>query len=305
MIEVLKISNSELGCFRDCRRKWWLTYYRGLQAPEKSTGALALGTNIHNALAAYYSPNGSKGLALGVLSSIYEDARANASQIEIAEVEKDAKLARIMVDGYFDWVEENGVDANLRVVEPEAEISYPIEINGTSIRLIGKRDVIAVNTDTGINTLIDHKTCATFNDPALDLNEQSRMYLLLQRLNGSTVVQNCIWNLLRKVQRTARAEPPFYKREDIYVGEQELRRFFERITGIVRDILNVREALDRGESHYSVCYPRPSRDCSWKCSYRIVCPMLDADPHVEEFIQMAYKEVDPYLRYTDAKGSLD
>lgn len=282
-----------------------MEYYRGLKAPEKITGALALGTNVHAALASYYSPKGSKGLALGVLSSIYEDAREQCSQIEIAELEKDAKLARIMVEGYFDWLETEGVDGHLEVVEPEAEISYPIEINGTPIRLIGKRDVIAVNTDTGINTLIDHKTCASFNDPALDLNEQSRMYLLLQRLNGSTVVQNCIWNLLRKVQRTARAEPPFYKREDIYVGEQELRYFFERITGIIRDILCVREALDRGESHRSVCYPRPSRDCSWKCSYRIVCPMIDADPHVEEFIQMSYKVGDPYARYTDTKGSMD
>lgn len=301
----MKISNSELQVFRDCRRKWWLEYYRGMKAPEKTTGALALGTNVHAALASYYSPNGSKGLALGVLSSIYEEARQDCSQLEIAEVEKDAKLARIMVDGYFDWLEETGADANIRVVEPEAEIRYPIEINGTSIELIGKRDVIAINTDTGINTLIDHKTCATFNDPALDLNEQSRMYLLLQRLNGSTVVQNCIWNLLRKVQRTARAEPPFYKREDIYVGEQELRYFFERVTGIVRDILSVREALDRGESHRSVCYPRPSRDCSWKCSYRIACPMIDADPHVEEFLQISYKVGDPYARYTDNKGTLD
>ena len=302
---MLKVSNSELQTFRDCRRKWWLSYYRGLQAPEKRTGALALGTNVHASLASYYSPNGSKGLALGVLSSIYEEARQSCSQLEIADVEKDAKLARIMVEGYFDWLEESGIDANLRIIEPEAEIEHTLTINGTPVRIVGKRDVIGVNTDTGINTLIDHKTCASFNDPVLDLNEQSRMYLLLQRLNGSTVVQNCIWNLLRKVQRTARAEPPFYKREEIYVGEQELRYFFERITGIIRDILSVREALDRGESHRSVCYPRPSRDCSWKCPYRIVCPMIDADPHVEEFIQLTYKEIDPYVRYADTKGSTE
>lgn len=301
----MKVSNSELQCFRDCRRKWWLEYYRGLKAPEKTTGALALGTNVHAALASYYSPNGSKGLALGVLSSIYEEAKQSCSQLEIADVEKDAKLARIMVEGYFDWLEETGADSNLRITEPEAEIEYPLTVNGTTVRLVGKRDVIGVNTDTGINTLVDHKTCATFNDPALDLNEQSRMYLLLQRLNGSTVVQNCIWNLLRKVQRTARAEPPFYKREDIYVSEQELRYFYERVCGIVRDIIQVRTALDNGESHRSVAYPRPSRDCSWKCAYRMVCPMIDADPHFEEFIQLTYKKTDPYDRYQESKGVIE
>lgn len=301
---MIQVSNSELQCFRDCRRKWWFEYYRKLRKPESLTGALALGTNVHAALASYYSPNGSKGLALGVLSSIYEDAKQNCLEIELNDIEKDAKLARIMVEGYFEWLEETGIDENLEIIEPEAEIEYETKVLGEPVLIRGKRDVIAVNTDTGINTLIDHKTCASFNDPALDLNEQSRMYLLLQRLNGSTVVQNCLWNLLRKVQRTARAEPPFYKREDIYVSEQELRYFYERIHGIIRDLVNVRRSLDAGESHRSICYPRPSRDCNWKCQYRMVCPMIDADPHVEEFIQATYTETDPYLRY-ETKGTLD
>ncbi len=302
---MIKASNSELTTFRDCRRKWWLEYYRGLKAPEKSSGALALGTNVHSALASYYSPGGSKQAASALLNDIYKESLENCTEWELAQVEKDAKLATIMVDGYFEWLEETGADSNLEIIEPEAEIHYDTEILGVPVRIQGKRDVIAVNTDTGINTLIDHKTCQSFNDPALDLNEQSRMYLLLQRLNGSTVVQNCIWNLLRKVQRTARAEPPFYKREDIYVGEQELRYFYERIHGIIRDVISVREALDRGESHRSICYPRPSRDCSWKCSFRTVCPMIDADPHVEEFIRATYTETDPYERYEDNKGTID
>lgn len=308
MSEIIKFSNSESQCFRDCRRKWYLEYFLRLRTPEKMTGALALGTNVHNALAVYYSPNGNKGLALGVLNEIYNESRerlANDS-IQLLELEKDAKLARIMVEGYFEWLEETGADSNLRITEPEAEIEYPITINGSTVRLVGKRDVIGVNTDTGIATLVDHKTCATFNDPALDLNEQSRMYLLLQRLNGSTVVQNCIWNLLRKVQRTARAEPPFYKREEIYVSEDELRRFYVRITGIIRDVLEVRSRLNSGESHYSVCYPRPSRDCSWKCQFRLVCPLLDTEGEAaNQFLFDQFKETDPYARYTDSKGSLD
>ena len=302
---MIKVSNSELTCFRDCRRKWWLEYYRKLKPEEKLSGALALGTNVHEALANYYAPGGTKELANALIHTIYEDALNNAGEYELAQLEKDAKLAKIMVEGYFEWLEETGEDSDLEIVEPEAEIHYDTEVSGTPVRIQGKRDVIAVNTKTGINTLIDHKTCVSFNDPALDLNEQSRMYLLLQRLNGSTVVQNCIWNLLRKVQRTARAEPPFYKREDIYVGEQELRYFYERIHGIIRDLIRVREDLDRGESHRTVCYPRPSRDCSWKCSFRVVCPMIDADPHFEEFIRDTYIETDPYERYLDAKGVID
>lgn len=301
----MKFSNSESQTFRGCRRRWYLSYYLGMTKPSKSTGPLALGTNVHIALATYYSPKGTKGLALGVLSSIYEEAKESTTVDILPSLEKESKLAKIMVEGYFDWVEETGADANLEIIEPEADIEYETRVNGTSVLLVGKRDVIAVNTDTGINTLLDHKTCQSLNDQGLDLNEQSRMYLLLQRLNGSTVVQNCIWNLLRKTQRTAKAIPPFYAREEIYVSENELRRFFERVHGIIRDILEVRAKLDSGESHYSVCYPRPSRDCEWICPFRILCPMLDTEgDEALEFLKNNFIAEDPYSRY-DSKGTTE
>jgi PD-(D/E)XK nuclease superfamily protein len=298
----VKFSNSESQTWKQCRRKWYLAYYLGYKAPEKVTGALALGTNVHTALAAGYAPGGSPGLSMGILSAIYEESRSKATDDLIA-FDKEAKLAKIMVEGYWEWVEETGADSNLEILEAEVDIEHPIEVHGQSIRLVGKRDAIGVNTETGIATLIDHKTCQTLTDPALDLNEQSRMYLLLQRLNGSTVVQNCIWNLLRKVQRTAKAVPPFYAREEIYVSEDELRRFWTRVHGTVRDILAIRERLDAGESHYSVCYPSPSRDCSWKCEFRVVCPLLDSEgDNALQFLKDNYTAGDPYQRY-ESKGS--
>lgn len=299
---MLKISNSELSEFRACRRRWYLHNYRGLKAPEKTTGALALGTHVHAALASYYAPGGSQGLALGVLSSLYEDAKERTTADKLPELEKNTKLAQIMVSGYFSWLEETGADASLEILEAEAEIEHETTVHGVPIRLVGKRDAIGINTDTGIATLIDHKTCQSLTDPAIDLSEQARMYLLLQRLNGSTVVQNCIWNLLRKVQRTAKAIPPFYGREEIYVSEAELRFFWERIHGIIRDIIDVRARLDAGESHRSVCYPRPSRDCSWSCPFRVACPMMDADPHFEEYLNSNFSKGDPYERYAESKG---
>lgn len=302
-MDSLKISNSELTEFRDCRRKWYLHHYRGFKAPEKPTGALALGSNVHTALASYYTPGGSKGLALGVLSSIYDESREKLTgePAALAELEKEAKLSKIMVEGYFDWIEETGQDEDLEIIESEAEIAFNTHFFGSDIQLVGKRDAIGVKKSTGIATLIDHKTCQSLTDQSLDLNEQARMYLLLQRLCGSTVVQNCIWNLLRKVQRTAKAVPPFYAREDIYVSEQELRYFYERVFGVIRDILDVRKRLDSGESHRSVAYPRPSRDCSWKCPFRVVCPMIDADPNAEEFLLNNFAKGDAYGRY-EPKG---
>lgn len=306
----MKVSNSEIQTFKRCKRKWWLEYYRRLKPAEKQTGPLALGTRVHLALGAYYTPNGTVGMALGMLSASLEEDLAKIDPYEVderAKFEKEAKLAKIMVEGYFEWAAETGVDADLVILEAESEIEAEINVDGTLIRLVGKRDAIGLDLRVGteIPVLVDHKTCQSFNDPMLDLNEQARTYLLLQRLNGSGAVQNVYWNLLRKVLRTARAAPPFYKRESLYVSDAELRLFYERIHGEIRDVLRLRRDLDSGLSHRSVAYPSPARSCSYECPYRIACPMIDADPHFEEFITNQYNEGDPYARYTEEKGEID
>lgn len=302
----LKVSQSELTEFRDCRRKWWLHYVEGWDKYDTYSGPLPLGTNVHAALCEYYSPGGTKHSAMELLYKTYNDSLQNCSEYEYDDVQKDFDLAIIMVEGYFEWLEETGTDQWLEVIEPEKEIEFDIEVSGKSVRIMGKRDIIARDTQTGgdgLATLMDHKTCQSFTDPILDLNEQARMYLLLQRLNGSTVVQNCLWNLLRKVKRTARATPPFYKREELYVSEDELRRYYERITGIIADIIDVRARLANGERHYSIVYPRPSRDCSWKCQFRMVCPMIDSDPEAaQRYLEDNYVRKDPYERYQEEKG---
>ena len=54
--EVVSVSNSELATFKECRRKWWLNYYRGLTPKNVPMhGPLALGTRIHYALEMYYT----------------------------------------------------------------------------------------------------------------------------------------------------------------------------------------------------------------------------------------------------------
>lgn len=301
-IQPRKISQSELIEYRDCRRKWYLHQVLGLSKKHKS-GALALGTNVHEALQIYYTPGGTKEAALARFDAVYETLKTDASEYEIEDVLKDEKLGRIMLEGYFEWAEETGIDAHLEIIEVEAEIEYPMEVDGTPILLVGKRDLIGKNALTDTNKLVDHKTCQNFNDNMMDLNEQARMYLLLQRLVGSTVVQEVLWNKLRKVMRTARAKPPFYQREELYISEDELRRFYVRVVGIIKDILATEAKLAAGEDHLEVCYPRPSADCAWKCPFRKVCPLMDSDPDAaNQMLSDMFEVEDPYERYKETKG---
>jgi hypothetical protein len=71
------------------------------------------------------------------------------------------------------------------------------------------------------------------------------------------------------------------------------------------DMLNVRQALDDGGSHQFVAYPRPSRDCKWKCQFFTICPMFDDGSAAEQAISEAYVVADPYGYYNneEKKGS--
>ena len=84
-----------------------------------------------------------------------------------------------------------------------------------------------------------------------------------------------------------------------------LRNFWQRIHGTLMDMLNVRQALDDGGSHQFVAYPRPSRDCKWKCQFFTICPMFDDGSAAEQAISEAYVVADPYGYYNneEKKGS--
>ena len=54
--ELVRISNSEIQTFKQCKRKWMLGNYYGLAQKDKPfDGALPLGVRIHEALDGYYT----------------------------------------------------------------------------------------------------------------------------------------------------------------------------------------------------------------------------------------------------------
>src|SRR6185503_10047094 len=127
--EVRYFSNSEISTFKRCRRKWWLAYYRWLRPPvEKTTGTRGLGTRLHEALAAWYSPERLDPLQV-LEQGILRDQAAlmeNSDFEGLEELNKDAALARIMIEGYLQWCEDEGMDAGLTVTGAEVEIATPM-----------------------------------------------------------------------------------------------------------------------------------------------------------------------------------
>jgi len=298
----MHVSNSEIQTFKRCRRKWYLGNYRKLRkAEEKQTGALKLGTKIHEALASYYSPVPRD--PIEVIREEYDNARNACNpedSITMEELNKEADLALRMIEGYVEWVQETGVDDDFDVISVEEELAADfVEL---PVTIIGKLDTRIRRKSDGRLLSMDHKTCASFDGltRTLEINEQPLMYQLLERMTQpeDQYVVGGVYNMLRKVKRTANAKPPFYLRETIHHNDIELRNFWSRLYGTLSSMIEVTKKLDEGMDHRIVAYPSPNSNCSWDCEFRAVCPMFDDGSRVEGVLESVYKVHNPYERYT-------
>jgi PD-(D/E)XK nuclease superfamily len=307
--KVVRISNSEIQTFKDCRRRWWLTYYRGLQPKvQEFTGALAFGSRIHAALDTHYSQN--VPLLQAHAELVDADKKILLDNFEdTSNLETEAEMGRIMLEGYEQWVAEEGLDAELEMVSTEEKIVVPM-FNG-EVELQGKIDMRVRRKADGVKLFRDFKTVGGSLDEfagTANMNEQILTYMVLEKLKHGEEEQRTeggIFTMLKKVKRTAASKPPYYKQIEVRHNIFALRNFWLRIHGVLSDMMNVRKALDAGEPHHFVAYPRPTtRDCKWKCQFFAICPMFDNGEAVEEVISDLYKEADPYAYYeTEKKGS--
>jgi len=304
MSDVVRISNSEIQTFKDCRRRWWLTYYRRLQPKYKdTTGALALGTRIHAALDDYYA-NGTPLLQAHANLVNTEKELLLQDFRDVSELEKEAELGHIMLEGYLQWNEEEGIDADLEMISTEETIVMPM-FNG-EVELQGKLDMRVRRKADGVRMFRDFKTVGgSLSDFAnlAPMNEQILTYMVLEQskdVNGERS-DGGIFTMLKKVRRSAAARPPFYDQIEVRHNIFTLRSFWDRLHGTVTDLMRVRTALDKGEQPSFHAYPSPSRDCKWKCKFYSVCTLVDDGSAAEQAISEMFVEADPYAYYGEEK----
>ena len=304
MSDVIRLSNSEIQTFKDCRRRWWLTYYRRLQPKYKdSTGALALGTRIHAALDDYYA-NGTPLLQAHANLVNTEKELLLQDFRDVSELEKEAELGHIMLDGYLQWNEEEGIDADLEMISTEETIVMPM-FNG-EVELQGKLDMRVRRKADGVRMFRDFKTVGgSLSDFAnlAPMNEQILTYMVLEQSKDKDGERSDggIFTMLKKVRRSAAAKPPFYDQIEVRHNIFTLRSFWDRLHGTVTDLMRVRTALDKGEQPSFHAYPSPSRDCKWKCKFYSVCTLVDDGSAAEQAISEMFVEADPYAYYGEEK----
>jgi hypothetical protein len=221
---------------------------------------------------------------------------------DVSELEKEAELGHIMLEGYLQWVEENGIDAELEMISTEEIITAPL-FNG-EVELTGKLDMRVRRKGDGVRMFRDFKTVGgSLGDFAnlAPMNEQILTYMLLESTKKDEAERSDggIFTMLKKVRRSAAARPPFYDQIEVRHNIFTLRSFWDRLHGTIADMMRVRKALDEGESPAFHAYPRPSRDCKWKCQFFSVCQLVDDGSASEQAISEMYEVSDPYAYYGD------
>jgi RecB family exonuclease len=308
------ISQSEIYAWTRCRRNWYLTYYLGfVPADESPVGIRQLGSRVHTALEAYY---GYQLDPVAVLALLYRIESSKAPDYA-EELSKEANMAEAMVSGYLEWLAEEGADADFETVATETDIRVDLPgVPGAQLR--ARMDQVSRRLSDGALFFRDYKTGSNFDvAEQLKMNPQMKIYTLVQHLasppDGPKIAGFTI-DTLRRVLRTAKAKPPYYRRDAFIYTPEEIESTLLRVQSVVTEILGARAMLDeayaRSGGDLSVIdriqrsHLREtviSNNCEWWCSFKEICPMMgDGSDWSGSLVRSGrFRQADPYEYYRD------
>ena len=256
-------------------------------------GPLALGSRVHAALEVYYKGEGPLVEQYDLL--LNEDRMLAASMgQDLSTLEQEGELGRLMLEGYLEWVAEEGIDSLYKIDRRRGD-PRPCPMLDGKIHVIGKIDLRVQDVRDGAHLVLDHKTTAALGDfeKWAHMNPQLMTYQTLDFVNrtGDDKDQRLaggVFRMLKKVKRGVRASPPFYRQHEVRHNVFTLRSFWTRLQGVLTDMLYARQMLDDGADHRLVVYPTPTRDCTWWCPFFQVCPLMDDGSDVDAMLDDLY-----------------
>lgn len=301
-MRALRLTNSEMGTWRDCKRKWYWGQRLGLRQRDRPPAGAAsdIGTRVHAALAVRYDPVTSGDPLIALHAKIESDVIAHPDYEET--IRKEADLCDAMVSGYGEWLEETGADQDLIVIASEAKLEVEMR---PGVMLLSKLDTRVERRSTGERLALEFKTVGDLTSPLpmlqLDtqlLTEHLVEFLLLRESGEEGArAQGVLYRMLRKVKRTSRANPPFYGEEQISHSLDELRNHWKHVSTIADEILAAHAAFDAGADPQPLMYPSPCRDCTWKCPFLGACKLYNASGDIEGYLAEFFEARDPLERY--------
>lgn len=278
VVKLTVLTQSELGAFRTCRKRWWFGYEQGLR-PLRRARALEVGTAVHEGLRVLYSLlKAQPQMAIDEVSGLaVEQTRKRIDLFRDALMEdyvekdheqralvamesataRDEALAAIRL--YCDaFAEHDAREYTVELVEHKFDV--PIGSGRSRARLKGMLDLVLRHKRTGTLWLNEHKSTkqdAHLMDARLDVDGQVRAYLMAMRHIFGEKVGGVMLNCVRKV---APKHPKINKNGTVSVAACDTTR------GIYLQALDLQK-VERGkeitEEQLSFAASLPERTDRW------------------------------------------
>lgn len=306
--QLLTITYSDMQTFQVCPRQWWFRVYRRLRPIHTPrVGALPLGSRVHTALEMYQKGEVPHPVVAWDALISHDYAVMTAAGMITEDLDKEDRLGRTMLEGFTTWEAEEGFHDKYEVVAVEQGLADRLtlpEVPGVEIHIRGKLDRLLRRRIDGSLWVDDIKTLGTFSERdrmTLQMSPQARLYVMLAKSSmPDQWVAGMVFQMLRKVLRTARAQPPFYDLAEIPISDHDLEQYQHRLVGMATRIADVTAALDSGADDREVAYFAPSWQCA-TCAFRTPCRLMQDTSReaAEEFLADFFETGDPWARYGD------
>lgn len=300
----IEIHVTERDTFKFCRRQWKYAYQENLHPAEEYKGALWIGKGTHYALAEYYKTGRDPidGFREWLRTKVDPDEFMMLYDDQQQALEGTVVLIEEMLTGYMDFAQKHD---DFKVVAVEFPIR--VRIPGSPAYLVGTLDMVVQRA--GKLWVVDHKTYQSFvTAEQLQKDDQMKAYLWLLWQKTGKVPAGAIYNQFRKkipatplllkngkalskdksidttAERYRRAIKgygfeeadytdllaylegnEFFRREEVAHTKTSLANFTTQLTAEMQDMCNPKAPI----------YPYIKRDCSWGCSYKMLCDSDD------------------------------
>lgn len=279
--------------FKRCRRSYDLGYRQNLTISGESSNfskTRDVGTMYHAGLQAYYLHQDPLGAVERSGTEFLEKYSGSAEAV------KGIKMARTMIEGYVQWQEDTGLDQGWEVLMVEKRLELPIgEILGDQVVLSGQLDM-AIRDGNGDVYVLDDKTCDQFEKYTfnIQMSEQLLFYDMLLRRVDDLEPAGAIYNMARRVLRTAASNPPYYSREVVRFNNTQRTNYENQLIGQVTDMVRAEQAVEADpDAHQQAMYPSPTGDCKWDCDFLTVCSMRDTGEAFDDALADMYVQRTP------------
>lgn len=275
---VRYLRNSESEVWRDCKLKWYLSYYLGFLS-DTTIANFWLGNFVHYCLSEWYLGRCKNPAQLfWMISEEWLNQRRGFSisidgeELEfddLAEIEEYQMLGVEMLEGYVEWAETHD---DFDVLDSELAYYIPLtDHNGREFTFVCRIDLLSENSE-GI-WVRDFKTAKDLRD-----SETVHTYMQFRRYPWAIAkahpdwaedVKGSVWVALRKMSPATnpRSKPPYYDNQEIDLTPNEIEQVEFELLAEATEILEAEFLLNDGVKPRHLIYPTPTFDCKWKCQF--------------------------------------